>query len=149
MSITETIRDEMTTAWNAGDTRRRDTLRLLMAAFENARIEARHALSDDEALRVLQREAKLRRDSIGEYRNGKREDLAAVEEEELEVISAYLPQALSDDELRELVRETIAEVAAAGPSDLGRVMGPLMQRVAGRADGRRANELVRELLVSG
>lgn len=149
MSITETIRDEMTTAWKAGDTRRRDTLRLLMAAFENARIKARHALSDDEALRVLQREAKRRRDSIGEYRNGKREDLAAVEEEELEVISAYLPQALSDDELRELVRETIAEVAAAGPSDLGRVMGPLMQRVAGRADGRRANELVRELLVSG
>ena len=149
MSITETIRDEMTAAWKAGDTRRRDTLRLLIAAFENARIEARHALSDDEALLVLQREAKLRRDSIEEFRKGEREDLATAEEEELEVISAYLPQALSDDELRELVRETIAEVAAAEPSDLGRVMGPLMQRVAGRADGRRANELVRELLVSG
>lgn len=148
MSITETIRDEMTTAWKAGDTRRRDTLRLLIAAFQNARIEAQHTLSDDEALRVLQREAKLRRDSIGEYRKGNREDLVAVEEEELEVISAYLPQGLSDDELRELVRETIAEVAAAGPPDLGKVMGPLMQRVAGRADGRRANELVRELLVS-
>ena len=149
MSITETIRDEMTAAWKAGDTRRRDTLRLLIAAFENARIEARHALSDDEALLVLQREAKLRRDSIEEFRKGEREDLATAEEEELEVISAYLPQALSDDELRELVRETIAEVAAAEPSDLGRVMGPLMQRVAGRADGRRANELVRELLLPG
>ncbi len=149
MSIAETIREEMTAAWKAGDTRRRDTLRLLMAAFEYARIEARHTLSDDEALRVLQREAKLRRDSIEEFRKGEREDLVATEEQELEVISAYLPQALSDDELRDLVRETIAEVAAAGPADLGKVMGPLMQRVAGRADGRRANELVRELLVSG
>ena len=149
MLIAETIREEMTTAWKAGDTRRRNTLRLLMAAFEYARIEARHTLSDDEALRVLQREAKLRRDAIEEFRKGKREDLVATEEQELEVISAYLPQALSDDELRDLVRETIVEVAAAGPSDLGRVMGPLMQRVAGRADGRRANELVRELLVSG
>ena len=149
MLIAETIREEMTTAWKAGDTRRRNTLRLLMAAFEYARIEARHTLSDDEALRVLQREAKLRRDAIEEFRKGKREDLVATEEQELEVISAYLPQDLSDDELRDLVRETIAEVAAGGPSDLGRVMGPLMQRVAGRADGRRANELVRELLVSG
>lgn len=148
MSIVETIRTEMTAAMRARDTLRRDTHRLLMAACGNARIELGHELSDDEALRVLQREAKQRRDSIEEYAKGNRQDLVDVEQQELDIIVSYLPAELSDDELDAIVREVIAEAGATAPGDMGKVMGPLMQRVASRADGRRVNELVRELLAS-
>ena len=145
-STAETIRAEMLTATKAGDRSRRDTLRLLIAALETGRIEAGHDLSDDEALKVLQKEAKQRRDSIDEYRKGGREDLVAGEEQELEIIQTFLPEQLDDAEVRRLVEETIAELGATGMDDLGKVMGPLMQKLDGRADGRAANAIVRELL---
>lgn len=148
MSLVETIRTDMTTAWRAGDLARRDTLRLVIAAIENSRIQAGHDLSDAEAIAVLQREAKQRRDSIEQYRSGHREDLAAAEAVELDVIAAYLPVELTDEELRAEAAAVIAEVGASAPDDVGRVMGPLMQRIAGRADGRRANAIARELLTS-
>jgi uncharacterized protein YqeY len=144
--IVDQVRAEMTAAMKSGDALRRDTLRLLVAALDNARIAAGHALSDEEAVRALQREARQRRDSIEEYRKGHRDDLAGREQYELGLIEAYLPQALSEDELRALVRATIDELGATAPTDVGKVMGPLMARIAGRADGRRANEIVRELL---
>ena len=147
-TLVEQIRGELTEAMRAGETRRRDILRLLIAAFDNARIAAGHALSDDEAHAALQREAKQRRDSITEYRKGGREDLASAEQEELDLIQSYLPAVLSAEELRTLAGEVIAEVGASGPGDLGKVMGPLMERVRGRADGREANALVRELLAA-
>ncbi len=146
MALTQTIQQEMTAAMRAGDAGRRDALRLLIAAFQNARIAAGHELADDEAIRVLQREAKQRRDSIVEYERAAREDLVQREQEELAVIEGYLPQALSEPEVEELARAAITEVGASGPGDLGRVMRPLMERVAGRADGRRVTELVRGLL---
>ena len=144
--IADRVRGDMTAAMKARDVGRRDTLRLLISAMDNARIAAGHDLTDEEAERTLQREARQRRDSIAEYRKGNREDLAQREEFELAVIEGYLPQALSETELASLVRATIEEVGASGASDLGKVMGPLMARVAGRADGKRANEIVRELL---
>ena len=144
-STADTIRSQMIAATKAGDRPLRDTLRLLIAAIENGRIEAGHDLSDDEALKVLQKEAKQRRDSIEEYRKGGREDLVASEEQELEVIQTFLPQQL-DDEVRRIVEETIAEVGASGPDDLGKVMGPVIRKLDGRADGRAANAIVRELL---
>ncbi len=148
MPIVETVRSEMTVAMKSGDSRRRDIMRLLLSALHNARIALGHDLSDDEAVGVLQREAKQRRDSIVEYRKGDRDDLARAEQEELDVIDVFLPAALSDDELAELARAVVVEVGAGGPADLGKVMGPLMQRVSGRADGGRVNALVRELLSS-
>ena len=142
----DTIRGEMLAATKSGDRPRRDTLRLLIAALENGRIEAGHELSQDEALKVLQKEAKQRRESIEEYRKGNRDDLVAAEQQELDIIEAYLPAQLDDAEVRRLVEETIGEVGAAGLDDLGKVMGPLMQKLDGRADGRAANTIVRELL---
>ena len=133
----------------SGDHRRRDIMRLLLASLSNARIDAGHELDDDEAVQTLQREAKQRRDSMEEYRKGDRDDLAHAEQEELDVINVFLPAALSEEELAALVRDVIAEVGAGSSDDLGKVMRPLMQRVSGRADGRRVNELVRELLASG
>jgi uncharacterized protein YqeY len=146
VGLHETLRVQLAEAVRGGDARRRDILRLLIAALDNARIAARHELSDGEAVAALQREAKQRRDSIEQYRAGGREDLARGEEEELALISSYLPAALSDEELRAEAQAVIVELGAARPGDMGRVMGPLMQRVAGRAEGGRVSALVRELL---
>jgi len=148
MALVQTIRDDMTTAWRAGDVRRRDTLRLLIAALDYARIAAGHELNDDEAVATLQREARQRRDSIEQYSAGGRDDLVRAEQAELDIITSYLPATLSEGELAELTRAMILEVGASGPSDLGKVMGPLMKRVAGRADGGQVNALVREMLAS-
>ena len=146
MSIQETIRTEMTTAWKAGDTVRRDALRLLIAALENARIEAGRPLEDADTLRVLQKEAKQRRDSITEYDKAHRSDLSAKEQQELDVILTFLPTQLSDDEIRELARGVIAETGASGSGDVGKIMRPLIAKIAGRADGGRVNQIARELL---
>ena len=145
-ALLDTIRSELTTAMRERDTQRRDTLRLLIAALDNARIAAGRELSDDDAIAALQREAKQRRESIEEYRKGSRDDLVEAEQAELVIIEAYLPSQLGEDELRAMAQEVIAERGASGPGDLGAVMGPLMQRVRGRADGRQANAIVRELL---
>ena len=145
-ALLDTIRSEMTTAMRERDTQRRDTLRLLIAALDNARIAAGRELSDDDAIVALQREAKQRRESIEEYRKGSRDDLVEAEQAELGIIEAYLPSQLGEDELRAMAQEVIAERGASGSGDLGAVMGPLMQRVRGRADGRQANAIVRELL---
>jgi hypothetical protein len=149
MPIVETIRDEMTAAMKSGDARRRDIMRLLVASLHNARIEAGHDLDDDEAIGTLQREAKQRRDSVEEYRKGGRDDLADAEQEEFDVISTFLPAGMSEDEVVEIIGAVVSEVGAEGPGDLGKVMRPVMERVAGRADGKRVNELVREQLASG
>ena len=148
-TLVETIRADMTEAMRAREAQRRDTLRLLIAAFDNARIAAGHDLSDEEAVVALQREARQRRDSIAEYEKGGRSDLVEAERAELAIISGYLPDELTGDELRAAAEAVIAEVGASGPGDLGKVMGPLMGRVRGRADGRQVNALVRELLASG
>ncbi len=144
--MTETFRTELTEAVRARDAFRRDTLRLIIAAVDNARIAAQHELTDDEVLRVLRREARQRRDSIEEYQRGNRPDLVAQEQAELDFIEGYLPAALSDDEIRTAAATVVAEVQASGPGDIGKVMGPLLKRLGDRADGRRANEVVRELL---
>lgn len=149
MSFDDTIRAQLTAAMKSGDTGRRDALRLLVAALHNARIAAGAELDDEQATQVLQREAKQRRESIEEFRKGNREDLVRIEEAELEVINSFLPAALTDDEVEAVVRAVIADVGASGAGDVGKVMGPLMKQLAGRADGKRANALVRELLAAG
>jgi hypothetical protein len=146
MPMTETIRSEMTAAWKAGNLERRDALRLLMASLENARIDLGRPLEDEDATKVLQREAKQRRDSITEFQQAGRADLVAKEQAELDTISEFLPQQLTEDELRAIVREVIAEVGATSAADVGKVMRPLMARIAGRGDGRLANEIARQVL---
>lgn len=145
-AIAEAIRTQMTAAWKAGQTARRDALRLLIAALEYARIDLGHPLTDEDTTRVLQKEAKQRRDSIAEFQQAGRADLVAKEQSELDVITEFLPQQLSEEELRAVVREVIAEVGAQGAGDLGKVMRPLMARLAGRGDGRLANEIARQVL---
>jgi len=144
--ITETVRTEMTVAWKAGNTQRRDALRLVIAAFENARIDLGHPLTDEDATRVLQKEAKQRRDSITEFAAAGRADLVAKEQGELDAIIDFLPQQMSEEELRAIVQSVIDEAGATSAADLGKVMRPLMARLAGRADGGAANAIAKDIL---
>jgi len=136
----------MTAAMRAGDAPRRDTLRLLVAALYNAEKAARRPLTDDEQLGVLARELKLRRESIEAYERGNRADLAAKEQAEVAVIGEFLPEPLSDAELRQLVAEGMAQTGASGPRDMGKVMAVLAPRTRGRAEGRAVSGLVTEAL---
>ena len=132
----------------AGDAERTGVVRLLRGAMKNEEIKAGHELSEDEALKVLQREAKQRRDSIEAYGSAGRADLAAHEEAELAVIKSYLPAVMSDEELAKVVDEAIAETGATDAKQMGAVIGAVMKKVGARADGGVVSKLVREKLAS-
>lgn len=148
MTIVEQLTEDMKVSMKAGDTGRTGVLRLLRGAMKNEQIKAGHELSDDEALKVLQREAKQRRDSIEAYRGAGRTDLAEHEEAELVVISGYLPEVMSEDELAKVVDEAIAETGATDVKQMGAVIGAVMKRVGARAEGGAVSKLVRERLAS-
>ena len=117
------------------------------ALTEEAKSTSQHAvLSEDEVMDVIQREAKRRRDAAAEYEKAGRSDRAAEELAELTVLERYLPQQLSEDEIRVLATEVIAQIDATSMRDMGAVMSVIMPKVAGRADGRRVNQVVRDLL---
>ena len=146
MTIQERLQDDMKTAMRAKDQQRLDTIRMALAALKNMRIEKGAELDEADAMAVLHKEAKRRRDAANEYRQVNRADLAEQEEAELAIIEAYLPQQLSADELRPQVQAIINEVGATGPGDMSKVMPVLMERFRGQADGRVLSQLTRELL---
>lgn len=147
MNFTERINEDLKAAMKAGERLRLETLRTIRAAIlEFEKEKAGNVLGEDDALRILTAAAKRRREAIEQYRNAGREDLASTEEAELAVITAYLPAQISDDELADLVRNAIAEAGAKDMSDLGRVMGPLMKSLKGRAEGAKIQALVRAQL---
>src|SRR5216117_4529614 len=126
-------------------------LRMLKAALTNATIEkggADSKLTDAEAAQVIRKQVKQRQDSIESFEKGGRAELAAKEKEELSILNAYLPQAMSADELAALIRETIAEVGATSKAQMGAVMKALQTRVAGRADGKTLSQEVQRQLNS-
>lgn len=122
------------------------TLRLLISAVRNKEIERKKPSTDGDVLEAVQTEAKSRRESIEQYTNAGRKDLADKEDAELKVLLAYLPEPLSESQLRELVQSTLQTVGAKGPQDMGRVMSALMPRIKGRADGKQAQHIVQQLL---
>ena len=142
MTLRERIQMDITTAMRSGETLRRDVLRMAANALYNAEKSARRPLTDDEAIGVLTREVKTRRESVEAYRGAGRPELAAKEEAEIAILAEYLPAALSEPELEALVAQAIAETGAASPRDLGRVMGWLSPRTRGRAEGRHVSDLV-------
>ncbi|HHT71280.1 MAG TPA: GatB/YqeY domain-containing protein [Firmicutes bacterium] len=148
MTIEEQLVADMKTAMKAREEGklRLSTIRMVRAAIKNSEIAKRRPLSDDEVLEVLAKELKERRDSIPEFARGGRADLVAKLEEEIRILSEYLPKPLSEDEIRRLAQETIEEVGATGQRDLGKVMGAIIPKTRGRADGRTVNKIVRELL---
>ena len=140
------MQDALKQAMIAKDTSRRDVLRMTISAFKQVEIDERRELSAEDAVTILQREIKKRRDSIEEAQKAGREDIAASEAAELEMIEGFLPEQLSREEIAALVRDAIAQTGAASPKEMGKVMGVLMPKVKGKADGKLVNEVVRELL---
>jgi uncharacterized protein YqeY len=149
MTLQERIESAMRDAMRARDQRRTLTLRMAMAAIQNRRIELRRELDDAEVAELLGKQAKQRRESLEIFRDAGRESMAANEEAELAIITEFLPQQLSSDELEQLVREAIAATGASGPKDMGKVMGRIAGATKGRADGRALSELVRRMLTAG
>ncbi len=148
MSLRERIQTDIAVAMRGGDGLRRDVLRMVTSAAYNVEKRQGHPLSDDEYLAVLSREVKTRRESVEAFRSGGREDLATKEEAEIGILGEYLPQALTEGEIADLVREGIAATDASTARDMGKVMGWLAPRTRGRADGKRVSELVVQALAS-
>jgi uncharacterized protein YqeY len=132
----------------SNDAARRDALRMVLAAVQRAEKEGKHTLADDEMIGLLSRELKVRRESVEAFRGGGREDLVAKEEAAIAVVSEFMPQPLSEAELKALVEQGIAETGAASPRDMGKVMSWLSPRTRGRADGKRVSELVTQALAA-
>jgi len=130
----------------SGDAVTLSTLRLLLAALQNEEIRLRRELVPEEIQRTIATLCKQRTEAIDLYRKGKRDDLAQKEEAELGVLKRFLPQPLSEDEVKSLIRASIAEASAQGIQDLGKVMKLVMPKVSGRSDGKRVNELAKALL---
>ncbi len=145
--VREQLRSDLHDAMRAKDVPRRSTIRMVEAAIKNAEIEKRGAaLSEADVLAILQRQVKQRRESIEQYVNGKREDLAEIERVEIAIIEQYLPRQLSREEVEARARAVIEQVGASGPGDRGKVMGMLMKELRGEADGSLVNAVVGQLL---
>ena len=148
-SVRQRLEADLRAAMKAGDQATRDTVRYVLAAIKNAEIDKRGSLAPADESAVLRRLGKQLTDAIEQYRAGGREDLATREEAQLAVVQRYLPAELSDEELAALVGEVVREVGASGPKEMGKVMPVLIERVAGRADGRRLSAAVRQALTGG
>src|SRR5215207_3600546 len=146
MSLLDQVQNDTKDAMRAGDRERVGALRLITNELQKAHKDATGDAADEVA--VLQRERKRRLEAADAYREAGRDDLAVSEAREAELIEAYLPQQLSDEELRGIVGDVVAESGAASPKEMGKVMSQVMPRVQGRADGMRVSALVKELLTA-
>ena len=148
MSLQDRLRDDLKLALKSKDECKLSVVRVLLAECKNEEKARMRVLDDVEAVEVIGREAKRRKESIEAFRAGNRADLVANEEAALKIITTYLPEQMGRDEVVDIVREVVEATGAAGPKDKGRVMSQLMPRVKGKADGKMVNEIVTELLGS-
>ena len=140
------IEQDLKTAMKSGDKRRVSTLRFLLAALKNEKIQAQRELTGEEVEAALRRSVKQRKDSIEQYGRGGRQDLVDAETEELAILEGYLPKGLSEAEVEAALKEVIAEKGLSSQKDVGLAMKELMARHKGRVDGKQAQEIARRLL---
>ncbi len=146
MSLKDQITEDMKTAMRAKDSARLGTIRLLQAAMKQKEVDERVTLDDVAVIAIVDKLLKQRKDSIAAYEQAGRQDLAAVEAAEIEVLKVYLPQRLSADEIAAEVRAIVAELGASGPGDMGKVMGAVKTRLAGKADMGQVSAAVKAAL---
>ncbi|MDB2562972.1 GatB/YqeY domain-containing protein [Sulfurimonas sp.] len=146
MTLRETINLDVKNAMKAKDTKKRDALRLLTSAFKQIEVDERKDLSDDDIIKIIQKQVKSRNDSIVQYKEAGREDLMQVELDEIAFYMPYLPAQMTDEELTSAVGQIITKVGATTMKDMGKVMGLASKELAGKADGKRINGCVKELL---
>lgn len=145
MNIKEQIKNDLKEAMKAGEVEKRDTLRMLDSMIKNEEIEQgvrEEGLGDDDVLVLVKRAVKQRQDSIKQFVDGGREDLADKERVELEILNVYLPEQMSDEDLEEIVKGVITEVGAESKADMGKVMGLVIGKVGSLADGGRVKDMV-------
>lgn len=148
MSLKERLTEDMKQAMKAKEAGklRLSVIRMVRAAIKNVEIDGKKELSDEEVLHIISKELKMRRDSMEEFKNAKRQDLVDQLEAEIAILLPYLPEQLSEAEIRALVSEAVALTNASSPKEMGKVMAALMPKVKGRADGKLVNSIVREFL---
>lgn len=148
MSIKDQLTEDMKQAMKDRENGklRLSVIRMVRSNIKNVEINDKKELTDDEVLAVLMKEVKMRQDSLEEFQKAGRSELVAQAEEEIKILKKYLPEALSDEKLKGIVAEVVAEVGATTMKDMGKVMPAVMAKTKGRADGKRINAMVRELL---
>jgi len=146
MPLKDQISSDVKDAMRAGDARRRDALRLITAALKQKEVDERKPLADTDVVAVIDKMIKQRRDSIAQFEKGGRQDLADNEKFELSVLQTYMPQALGETEITEIIAAAVAESGAKSPADMGKVMAVLKPRLAGRADMGKVSALVKTKL---
>ncbi|OAT74471.1 GatB/YqeY domain-containing protein [Parageobacillus thermoglucosidasius] len=147
MGLLDRLNDDMKQAMKNKEKDKLSVLRMLKAALQNEAIKlGKSQLSEDEELTVLSRELKQRKDSLQEFENAGRMDLVEKAKAEIEIVQLYMPKQLTEEELLEIVKQTIAEVGASSKADMGKVMGAIMPKVKGKADGSLVNKLVQQQL---
>jgi len=146
VTLREKINEDVKSAMRSGDTARRDTIRLLLAALKQREVDERKIMSDTDVLGVIEKMIKQRRDSISQFEQGGRQDLADKEKQELALLQDYMPQAMGEDELAAAVVAAVAETGASGPADMGKVMAVLKPKLAGRADMSKVSAAVKAQL---
>ncbi len=149
MSLAEILSDDLKKALKTAQKDTLSVIRMVKAAVKNKEIEKGAALSDEEIHGVLMTLARQRKDSIEQFSKGNRQDLVEKEAGELSIIQSYLPEQLTEEEVKEIIRGTVKEIGVQGPQDMGKVMKSVMAKVKGQADGRLVSALVKETLSGG
>lgn len=140
------LQEDLKNAMREKDSFKRDTIRFLMSAIKQVEVDSRKELSDEDIIKIIQKNLKQREDSAKQYKDGGREDLYEKEMKEAEILKSYLPKQLSDDELEAEVKKIIEEVGATSLKDMGKIMGVATKKLASVADGKRINQMVKKIL---
>lgn len=147
MSLKEKLQEDLKSSMKNKDTLRKSVITLVRAAIKHYEVDNRVELGDAEIIDIISKQLKQRNDSLIEFEKAGREDLVEETKSEIQVLKEYLPQQLSEEELEKIVIETIAEVGATSMKDMGKIMASIKPKTAGRADGRKINELVKKNFV--
>lgn len=146
MSLKDKLMEDMKTSMRNKDTIRKNTITMVRAAIKQIEVDDRRMLSDEEILEIISKQLKEKRIVIEEFKKGSREDLVELTNAEIEILLEYLPQQLSEEEVKAIVIETIAEVQATSMKDIGLIMKTVMPKVKGRTDGNIINNAIKEIL---
>ena len=146
MDLRDKIKNDLKDAMKSGDNVTRDVLRMLNSDIKNVEIDLKKELADDDVVKIIKRNIKSRKDSIEQYKKGNREDLVVQEEKELKILEKYMPEQMSEEEIRKIIIDIVKKSEASGASDFGKVMGAVMKKTGRNVDGNVVSRIVKEEL---
>lgn len=146
MSLAERLQQDMKSALKNKEKEKLSTIRMVRAAIKKAEIDHKGPLNDEQIIEVIMREVKQRKDAVQEYEKAGRHDLVEKEKEELQILETYLPEPLTEEELTEIIQETIQQLGVTSKKEIGKVMKTVLPKVKGRAEGKAVNQIVQKLL---